>query len=210
MSFNKIIVFSAVVLAVASASALAANVPAQTAPVSGGSIPAAPAQVQPADVKTVPLSTTGDASRLTLGEIDAAAREKVLRQLRGDNALMSPSVPVMSQIPAPMVSQMPPTLAGGRVIPAPVEQAHVRPAVSVGSAEIVGVVADVRSVRVLYRFNGGIYTAALGEKMLNGLTAKKVRGLNVTVSNGKREWQVPVSSTPVADESDSDLQSQSH
>jgi hypothetical protein len=206
MSFNKTIVFSAVVLAVASASALAANMPAQTATVAHGSIPAAPAQVQPADAQPAPLPTTGDASRLTLGEIDAAARGKVLKELRGDTA----SGPFVNQIPAPMVNQMPPmppTLVGGRMIPAPAEPPHS--AAQVGGVEIVGVVADGHSVRVLYPFNGAIYSAALGEKMLNGITAKKVRGLNVMVSNGRREWQVPVS-TPVADDLDSGLQSQSH
>lgn len=51
---------------------------------------------------------------------------------------------------------------------------------------------------VLYDYQGGIYPAQRGEKLLNGWTVTRVDGYQVTVSEGKRTWTEIISAPSAA------------
>ncbi|MGF6996660.1 hypothetical protein [Paraburkholderia sp. GAS32] len=147
----------------------------------------------------VPLSA--EQSHLLLGQINEAARKKVLSAIRAssggaDMALGGGSGP---QVPAPILNQIPATMIPATIAPPRANPETMRPLPSsrpmAGDVAIVATMVDSGSqeTRVMYSYNGGVYSAALGQKMLNGATAKSVHGLDVTLTDGKRTWTVPVS-----------------
>lgn len=140
-------------------------------------------------------------SHLSLGQVNDAARAKVLKSLR-DSVQTAPIIPVSAQVPAPIFNQVPPPMPA-TLAPAAgdMRAVSVRPAVVAPTdpVAIVGTMVDAQSSRVLYSYNGGIYTAALNQKMLNGVTAKAIHGMRVTVTDGKRSWDVPVAAVSSKD-----------
>ena len=135
-------------------------------------------------------STSGPASvpgatgetRLTLRDIDDLARSKLTRALRGDGDALASSAAVTLKTPAPVESA-----------PAVVVRPYV-PRARTSPVTFVGAYADGSGQHVLYDYNGAVYPARLGEKLLNGWTARRVDGLSVTVADGKRTWSVAMSS----------------
>jgi hypothetical protein len=115
---------------------------------------------------------------LSLDEVDQAARDSVMRQLKGDW-----SAPKPSSAPA----------ATPKADPAPVPklvdestQQRVEP------VRFVGAFSDAASSSVLYEYRGAVYPARVGSRLLNGVSVKKVDGYQVTVTNGKRTWTEPM------------------
>ncbi|WP_321853343.1 hypothetical protein [Paraburkholderia tropica] len=154
--------------------------PTQTA----SAAPAAPAASGTNGSNTV-AAVTGD-SHLTLHDIDELARSKLTRALRGDGDGDAPasSASVSLRAPVPAVTTA--------VAPAP----EVRPFVPrerTTPVTFVGAYSDSSGQHVLYQYNGAVYPARVGEKLLNGWTARRVDGLSVTVAEGKRTWSVAMS-----------------
>ncbi|MCP3724683.1 hypothetical protein M3I53_16380 [Paraburkholderia sp. CNPSo 3272] len=123
---------------------------------------------------------TGD-THLTLRDIDDLARSKLTRALRGDGDAPASSAAVTLKTPAPVESA-----------PAVVVRPYV-PRARTSPVTFVGAFADGSGQHVLYDYNGAVYPARLGEKLLNGWIARRVDGLSVTVADGKRTWSVPMS-----------------
>ncbi|WP_156992558.1 hypothetical protein [Paraburkholderia oxyphila] len=148
------------------------------------STPAAPAsQVEVPEVVTAASSPVSpDESHLTLRDIDNLARNKLTRSLRGDADTPTASgTSVMFKPPAPVASTL-----------APPVQAYV-PRERTTPVSFVGGYVDDRGQHVLYEYNGAVYPARVGEKLLNGWVARGVDGLWVTVAQGKHTWRVPMS-----------------
>ncbi|WP_321788150.1 hypothetical protein [Paraburkholderia sp. J94] len=144
--------------------------------------PAAPAASGTNGTNTV-AAVTGD-SHLTLHDIDELARSKLTRALRGDGdaPASSASVSLKTLVPAA------PTASA----PAPVVQPFV-PRERTTPVTFVGAYTDAGGQHVLYQYNGAVYPARVGEKLLNGWIARRIDGLSVTVAQGKHTWSVPMS-----------------
>jgi hypothetical protein len=130
-----------------------------------------------------PLAARAETPHLTLDDIDQLSRDKVVRQLKGtpEGAPVAsvPATPLSASLPsAPDASQTP------KVVPKPavIARSHAEP------ATFVGAYSDATGGYVLYEMDGGIYTAHLGKKLINGWIAQKVDGYLVTVAEGKRVW----------------------
>ncbi|CAB3805120.1 hypothetical protein LMG28688_06118 [Paraburkholderia caffeinitolerans] len=130
-------------------------------------------------------TTTGE-THLTLRDIDDLARSKLTRTLRGDGDAAASSAAVTLKTPAPVENA-----------PAVVVRPYVPPA-RTSAVSFVGAYADGSGQHVLYEYNGAVYPARVGEKLLNGWIARRVDGLSVTVAEGKRTWSVPMSSNAPA------------
>lgn len=146
--------------------AIAASAPAASASAAGTTV---------ADV-------TGD-SHLTLHDIDELARSKLTRALRGDGDTPASGAAVTLKTPVP---------ASTAPVPSPVVQPFV-PRERTTPVTFVGAYSDALGQHVLYQFNGAVYPARVGEKLLNGWVARRVDGLSVVVAQGKRTWSVPMS-----------------
>jgi hypothetical protein len=179
------------------AATAAASSPLSSGTVIGsGAVGSAPDPVGSGSQGNVAAPLSAEQSHLLLGQINEAARKKVLSALRAssggaDMALGGGSAP---QVPAPILNQIPATIALPRAMPETVRAVPPsRPMVA--DVAIIATMVDSGSqeTRVMYSYNGGVYSAALGQKMLNGATAKSVHGLDVTLTDGKRTWTVPVS-----------------
>jgi hypothetical protein len=138
-----------------------------------------------------PLTARAETPHLTLDDIDQLSREKVVRQLKGtqEGALTSGSAtPLSAPLPsAPDASQTP------KVLPKPViVKSRAEP------ATFVGAYSDATGGYVLYEMGGGIYTAHLGKKLMNGWIAQKVDGYLVTVAERKRVWTETIRSEAAA------------
>ena len=130
-----------------------------------------------------PRTACAQTPHLTLDDIDQLSRDKVVRQLKGtpEGAPMASgtATPLSASMPsAPDASQAP------KVAPKPavIARSHAEP------ATFVGAYSDASGGYVLYEMSGGIYTAHLGKKLMNGWIAQKVDGYLVTVAEGKRVW----------------------
>lgn len=131
---------------------------------------------------TTVADVNGD-SHLTLHDIDELARSKLTRALRGDGDTPASGGAVMLKTPVP---------ASPAPAPAPVVQPFV-PRERTTPVTFVGAYSDALGQHVLYQFNGAVYPARVGEKLLNGWVARRVDGLSVVVAQGKRTWSVPMS-----------------
>lgn len=162
-------------------SARAASAPARAPGVASATHTAATPAVstvaapQPASPVVAPVPASD--GRLTLRDIDQLARNKVARALRdGDEAGATatgnakPAAATHAEVPPP--------------VPAVIAPAVVR-APRVDPVNFVGSFTDGNSVHILYEYDGAVYPARLGEKLLNGWIVRKVDGLFVTVAQGK-------------------------
>jgi hypothetical protein len=139
-----------------------------------------------------PLSARAETPHLTLDDIDQLSRDKVVRQLKGTpegtSVSSMPGAPLSASLPsAPDASQTP------KVVPkAVITRSRAEP------ATFVGAYSDATGGYVLYEMGGGIYTAHLGKKLINGWIAQKMDGYLVTVAEGKRVWTETIRSEAAA------------
>jgi hypothetical protein len=140
-----------------------------------------------------------DEKHLTLDDIDGLARQNLVNSMRKtDGALPAPggvalTAPIMAgPAPAPPATAV---VAGPKRVDVPVKRAI--------PVSFVGAYSDASGAHVLYEYQGGVYTAARGEKLLNGWVVTHVDGYRVSVAEGKRSWSdvisVPVGGAPMAD-----------
>jgi len=154
---------------------------------------AAPAvSAVPASQPVAPVATPNAASdaHLTLRDIDQLARNKVARALRdGDDA--ANTTPAAPRAAAPVHVE-----ATSRATPAvtPIVPPAALRAPRVDPVTFVGSFSDEHGLHVLYEFDGAVYPARLGEKLLNGWVVRKVEGLFVTVVQGKATHTVAMRS----------------
>lgn len=143
---------------------------------------AAQAPLQPPSQASQPSEAV--ASHLTLGEIDKRARDKLVSALGGTPDTAAASAPVVTT--KPVASDAPPR---GQTPNAPVyaPRAHVDP------VAFLGAYSDGLGQHVLYQYNGSVYPALIGEKLLNGWIARRVDGQMVTVSEGRATRHVAMS-----------------
>lgn len=121
---------------------------------------------------------------LTLDDIDQLSRNKVVRSLTDTP---SPSIQPAASQPAPVAIASPPD----PVKPAtPREPAHARSRAE--PVTFVGAFHDSGGASVLYEFEGAVYAARVGTKLLNGWTTRKVDGFLVTVADGRSTWAEPL------------------
>jgi hypothetical protein len=132
-----------------------------------------------------------DEKHLTLDDIDGLARQKLVDSMRKTEGGQPAAQGV--GLNAPLTTQPPATPDGTPpTVPKVVKRAPVKTATPI---KFVGAYSDMSGSHVLYDYQGGIYPAQRGEKLLNGWTVTRVDGYQVTVSEGKRTW-TEVISTP--------------
>jgi hypothetical protein len=140
-----------------------------------------------------------DEKHLTLDDIDGLARQNLVNSMRKTDGAQPPSGGVA--LSTPIVASPAATAATTTVVVKPKRaEAPVRRAVPVS---FVGAYSDASGAHVLYEYQGGVYTAGRGEKLLNGWIVTHIDGYRVTVAEGKRTWldviSVPVGGAPIGD-----------
>lgn len=147
---------------------------------SSPSQPANQQSAQPQSVQPQPDAITG---HLSLGEIDNRARNKLVSTLRG-NPESSPASSTATT--KPVVADAAPR------VPAPSAPVYA-PRPRVDPVAFLGAYSDGLGQHVLYQYNGSVYPALIGEKLLNGWIARRVDGQMVTVSEGRATRHVAMS-----------------
>ncbi|MEW6346257.1 MAG: hypothetical protein RXR20_00975 [Paraburkholderia sp.] len=140
------------------------------------------------------LCTVGaraETPKLTLDDVDQLSQAKLVHDLTGGEAK-----------PGSAPQPLPASAAAAPVAEAkPVR--HIEPVAPVTPVNFVGAYRDEHGGSfVLYEFNGAVYPARVGEKLLNGWSTRKVDGFLVTVASGagkgSHTWTEPIRSmTPV-------------
>ena len=137
-----------------------------------------------------------ESPHLTLDDIDQLSRNKVVKSLtdnpEGGQQTAAPTSPEAASTPA-----APPA-------PAPTSELRHEAFRQRSRSEpvtFVGAWKDDAGASVLYEFEGAVYSARVGTKLLNGWTARKVDGFLVTVADGHRTWSEPLrgGSVPASD-----------
>ncbi|QGZ66970.1 hypothetical protein [Paraburkholderia acidisoli] len=129
---------------------------------------------------STPLASDG--THLTLGEIDRLARNRVASSLRGAEGA---SQPVAVTAPVKPAAALPPVRPGpSTLVPGYAPRARTEP------VSFFGAYTDSGGQHVLYQYNDAVYDARVGEKLLNGWTARAVTGQVVTVAQGRHTWSV--------------------
>lgn len=166
------------------AASQAVAVPAQ--PQAASAPPAAVVQTQQQPTQPQQPQPQPDTvgTHLTLGEIDNLARNKLASTLRGtpDAAAASSSAILTKPLAADSAPHVPVPSA-----PAYTPRAHVEP------VAFLGAYSDGLGQHVLYQYNGSVYPALIGEKLLNGWVARRVDGQMVTVSEGRATRHIAMS-----------------
>lgn len=136
-----------------------------------------------------------DEKHLTLDDIDGLARQKLVDSMRKTEG-GQPGQGVGLNVP---LTAQPPAAPEGAPSSAPkvVKRPSV-PARTTTPVRFVGAYSDMSGSHVLYDYQGGIYPAQRGEKLLNGWTVTRVDGYQVTVSEGKRTWTEIISAPSTA------------
>jgi len=144
-----------------------------------------------------------DEKHLTLDDIDGLARQHLVDSMRKTDSAQAQSSGLNTQLPGagaapvqPVATVVQPVVVKPKREAAPIKQVPV--------VNFVGAYGDASgSHYVLYDYQGGIYPAQAGAKLLNGWTVARVDGYTVTVSYGKRTWteviSPPVAAIPVTD-----------
>ncbi|CAG4914273.1 hypothetical protein [Paraburkholderia gardini] len=126
--------------------------------------------------------------RLTLDDIDQLSRDRVVRELQGKPAGTGGAAPGPSTMTTPQSA----IVAGGPAKSLAPRPQKVDTRARSEPVTFVGAFSDASGSNVLYEFNGAVYPAHVGTKLLNGWTARKVDGYFVTVADGKRVWSEPI------------------
>lgn len=140
-----------------------------------------------------PVSAVGPASgdkHLSLDDIDGLARQKIV-----DSLTKAPAQAPATGLNAPL-SGPAPAAPVAVVQPAAPKETRKAAAPRAVPVSFIGAYSDMSGAYILYDFQGAIYTAKAGSKLLNGWTVSRVDGFVVTVSEGKRSW-TEVISAPV-------------
>jgi hypothetical protein len=119
---------------------------------------------------------------LTLDDIDGLARQNIVDSMRKSSDASKPAAGVGLNAPlsaAPM-QEAPAQKAPVQKPPAPVKRST--------PVTFVSAFSDVSGSYVLYDYQGAIYPAKQGSKLLNGWVLGSVDGFVVNVSEGKRKW----------------------
>ncbi|MCC8397251.1 hypothetical protein LJ656_32270 [Paraburkholderia sp. MMS20-SJTR3] len=129
-----------------------------------------------------------DEKQLTLDDIDTLARQNLVNSMRKSDGVQPSAGGVALSAP---IMGAPPAAASPTVVAKP-KRADA-PAKRVVPVSFVGAYSDASGAHVLYEYQGGVYTASRGEKLLNGWTVTHVDGYRVTVAEGKRNWSDVIS-----------------
>jgi hypothetical protein len=136
-----------------------------------------------------------DEKHLTLDDIDGLARQKLVDSMRKTEG-GQPGQAVGLNVP---LTAQPPAAPEGAPSSTPkVVKRPSAPARTATPVRFVGAYSDMSGSHVLYDYQGGIYPAQRGEKLLNGWTVTRVDGYQVTVSEGKRTWTEIISAPSAA------------
>ncbi|MBB3261265.1 hypothetical protein [Paraburkholderia sp. WP4_3_2] len=163
----------------ASGTTVAAQPAATQSPAAQPSSTQQPSTQQPS-TQPQPDAATG---HLTLGELDNLARNKLASTLRGTPDVSAASAAAATK---PVIQDAAPR-AQAPSAPVYVPRAHVDPVAFLGSY------TDGLGQHVLYQYNGSVYPALIGEKLLNGWIARRVDGQMVTVSEGRATRHIAMS-----------------
>lgn len=137
-----------------------------------------------------------DEKHLTLDDIDSLARQKLVDSMRKTDGVQAAAQGVGLNTP---LSAQPPAPSEGTPSAAPKVVKRASAAVkTTAPVKFVGAYSDMSGSHVLYDYQGGIYPAQRGEKLLNGWTVTRVDGYQVTVSEGKRTWTEVISAPSAA------------
>lgn len=132
-----------------------------------------------------------DEKHLTLDDIDGLARQNLVNSMRKADGAQASASGVALNAPLSTPAAPPPVVA---VVKAPKAVSPSAPrAVPV---TFVGAYSDMSGQHVLYDYQGGVYFAARGEKLINGWIVTRVDGYHVSVSEGKRTWTEVISAPP--------------
>jgi hypothetical protein len=131
-----------------------------------------------------------DEKHLTLDDIDGLARQNLVNSMRKTDGAQAPAQGV--GLNAPLSAPTSASEAQPVAAPKPPKRLTVtaRPTTPV---TFVGAYSDMSGAHVLYDYQGGIYSAERGAKLLNGWIVTRVDGYHVTVAEGKRTWSEVIS-----------------
>jgi hypothetical protein len=140
-----------------------------------------------------------DEKHLTLDDIDGLARQNLVNSMRKTDGAQPPAGGVV--LSAPIMGAPAAPAATATVVAKP--KRPDTPAKRAIPVSFVGAYSDASGAHVLYEYQGGVYTAGRGEKLLNGWTVTHVDGYRVTVAEGKRTWadviSAPGGAVPLGD-----------
>ena len=129
-----------------------------------------------------------DEKHLTLDDIDGLARQNLVNSMRKTDGAqptaggVALSAPIMAAPAAPAAT----------VVVKPPKRSDT-PAPRAIPVSFVGAYRDSVGPHVLYEYQGGVYSAGRGEKLLNGWVVTHVEGYRLTVAEGKRTWSDVIS-----------------
>lgn len=132
-----------------------------------------------------------DEKHLTLDDIDGLARQKLVDSMRKTDGAQAAAQGV--GLNAPLSAQPPAAPDGAPSVAPKVVKRASAPVTATTPVKFVGAYSDMSGSHVLYDYQGGIYPAQRGAKLLNGWTVTRVDGYQVTVSEGKRTWTEVIS-----------------
>ncbi|MEM5370952.1 hypothetical protein V4C53_33635 [Paraburkholderia azotifigens] len=133
-----------------------------------------------------------DEQHLTLDDIDGLARQNLVNSMRKTDATQAPAQGI--GLNAPLSAPPAPPVTTAVVVPKGSKPADP-PARRTTPVTFVGAYSDMGGVHVLYDYQGGIYSATRGEKLINGWVVTRVDGYHVAVSEGKRTWSEVISTS---------------
>jgi hypothetical protein len=123
---------------------------------------------------------------LTLDDIDTLARQKIVDSMKktpDGNASQQATPMLGASLPAAPV----PAQAAAEA-PKPVPRRATAPVAHAIPVTFLGAFNDSTGSYVLYDYMGAIYPGRQGTKLLNGWTVSRIKGYQVTVTEGKRSW----------------------
>jgi hypothetical protein len=136
-----------------------------------------------------------DEKNLTLDDIDGLARQNLINTMRKADGAQPPAGASAVGVGLGAPLSAPPTAGAAQGAEA-AKQPAKRPGgpVRLGTpVSFVGAYSDMSGAHVLYDYQGGIYSAASGAKLLNGWVVTRIDGYHITVSEGKRSWSDVIS-----------------
>lgn len=122
----------------------------------------------------VSFGAQADQSQLTLDQIDEAARLQMMRSLGMNTPDKASSAPATQSKDATAQKVVTP------------RKPEADPAV------FVGAFSDALGTTVLYQYQGAVYQARAGSRLLNGWTVEAVRDFQVYLSFQGRAWTAPI------------------
>ncbi|MFL9963845.1 hypothetical protein PQR02_22815 [Paraburkholderia sediminicola] len=131
-----------------------------------------------------------DEKHLTLDDIDGLARQNLVNSMRKADGSQPPAGGVA--LSAPILAAPAPPAATVNIVAKPPKRLET-PVRKSSPVSFVGAYSDSSGAHVLYDYQGGVYSASRGEKLLNGWVVTRVDGYRVTVAEGRRTWSEVIS-----------------